>query len=79
MALTMASGERVKVLADDLFQAAAPEHISGAIAGVENAVAEEYEHVPGLGAETQFVVVGVVEQSEGSPAISMSSILPSWQ
>ena len=42
----------------------ASKHIAGAVAGVENAVAEEHEHVAGFGLESELVVLGVVEQAE---------------
>ena len=43
----------------------APEHFAGPVACVQNAVAEEHEHVAGLGLEGEFVVLGIVKQAEG--------------
>ncbi len=46
------------------FHSVASEHVAGPVAGVENAVAEEHEHVTGLGFEGELVVLGIVEQSQ---------------
>src|SRR5208282_2739098 len=40
------------------------ERLAVAVAGVENAVTEEHEQIAGLGLETEFIVVGFVEEAE---------------
>src|SRR5581483_7725416 len=48
----------------NFFSSLAPKQFSRAVTGVKNAVAEEHEHLSGLGAEGEFVVFSVVEQAE---------------
>ena len=47
-----------------LFRCAAPEQFSFAVARVENAVAEEHEHIAGLHVELEFVILRLIEQAE---------------
>src|ERR1700751_898581 len=47
--------------------ALAPEHLPSLVAGIQNAVAEEHEHVSGPGAEAELFVLGVVEQAQRQP------------
>lgn len=53
-----------RALGNNFLDSSTPEEFSLAVAGVENAVAEEHEHVSRLHVELELVVVGFVEQAE---------------
>ena len=47
--------------------------------GVQDAVAEKYKHVAGLGLETELIVFRSLKQTQWHPVASIISFLPSWQ
>ena len=65
-----------RALGNDLLDPAASEEFAFAVARIENAVAEEHEHVTSLHAELEFVVVRFVKQAERKPVASTTSFFP---
>src|SRR6185437_198631 len=57
-------GAHFPAAAGHLFGAFASKQLSRGIAGVQNAVAEEYEKIAGLEAERKFIVSGIVEKAQ---------------
>jgi hypothetical protein len=52
----------------DFFDATASEHVTVPVAGVENSIAQENEHVSWLSVERVLLIVGIVEKSEWQAA-----------
>ena len=65
MASTKSSALRWALARVDILQAMAPEHLTLRTGGVENAVAEEEEHISCARVKIQFVIGGIGKQTDG--------------
>src|SRR4051812_4868000 len=59
-----ARGRLLRTLGYHLFRSPSAEEFSFAVARVENAIAEEYEHVAGFHAELELIVLCFIEETE---------------
>src|SRR5260370_1109818 len=62
-----AIGRLGRAAGDDRCHPLRPKRLTVPVARVENAVTVEHEQIAGLGLETEFVVIGFVEQSQRKP------------
>ena len=58
-------GRSIRVRRNNFADPLAAEEFFRFIAGIQDAVAEEYEHVSGFSSETELVIVSLIEQSQG--------------
>ena len=57
-------GATMRICSHDFLQSMAPEHLPLGAGSVENAIAEEEEHIARLPAEVQFIVGGIGKQTD---------------
>src|SRR6516164_9264067 len=57
-------GRKRCIASNDLLQPCPSEQVPALVAGVNNSIAEKYEHVSRLGIETELFVLGLIKQSQ---------------